>query len=259
MKRRVKPGPPAVHHRQRAADGPIYREIRRYLTRGLAAGEWRSGEAIPSESALAREFGVAIGTVRRAVDELVNERIVVRQQGRGTFVATHAPDHTLFHFFHIAGRDGSRELPTSELVSFERARATPGESVTLELQRGASVFRIRNALKLGGRAVILDDITIPFARFPGLDEHMFAGRDGTIYGLYQARFGINVIRISERISAALPDAGTATMLGMAPSTPSLAIRRVAYTYHDQPVELRMSCVNTADHEYVSDLWKDALR
>src|SRR5687768_15768597 len=127
---------------------PLYREVKSRVTRGLAAGEWKAGEAIPSESRLAERFGVSIGTIRKAIDELVAERILLRHQGRGTFVATHTEDRTLFYFFHIVGKDGSRELPTIELLSFRRAKAAAIEAERLRIARGAAVFRIQNVLKL---------------------------------------------------------------------------------------------------------------
>src|SRR6476620_6908575 len=137
---------------------PLYKEVKTQLTRGLAAGEWKPGAAIPSESRLAERFNVSIGTIRKAIDELVAERILLRQQGRGTFVATHTEDRTLFYFFHIVGKDGSRELPTLELLSFRRGKSTPAEEERLDLERGAAVFRIQNLLHLGGQPVIFDEI-----------------------------------------------------------------------------------------------------
>ncbi len=234
---------------------PLYKEVKIRLTRGLVAGEWKAGEAIPSESRLAARFDVSIGTVRKAIDELVAERILLRQQGRGTFVATHTEDRTLFYFFHIVGKDGARELPVTELLSFREARAGKSEEEHMGLARGAAIFRIQNVLKLGGEPVIFDEISVPVALYPDLDEGAFGGREGTIYGLYQARYGINVVRISERLAAAHPPARAASLLGITTETPALAIKRVAYTYDDTPVEYRVSWVNTERHEYLSDLWK----
>src|SRR5688500_6912010 len=190
---------------------PLYKEVKIRLTRGLATGEWKPGEAIPSETRLAERFNVSIGTIRKAIDELVAERILLRQQGRGTFVATHTEDRTRFYFFHIVGKDGSRELPTTELLSFRRSRATATEEERLQLARGAPTSRIQNLLRLGGRPVIFDEITVPAELFPDLDETVFGGREGTIYGLYQARYGITVIRSSERLSAAHPPARAASL------------------------------------------------
>jgi GntR family transcriptional regulator len=234
---------------------PLYKGVKLRLTQGLMAGEWRPGQALPSESRLAERFGVSLGTVRKAIDELVAEKILVRQQGRGTYVTAHTPDRTLFHFFHIAGRDGRKETPETELLSFSRGRADANEAAGLAIARGDRVLRIRNLLRLSGDPVLIDDIVIPAQAMPGLDEAGFAGREGTIYGLYQARYRINVIRISERLSATLADADSARLLAVAPATPLLRIARVAYTYQDRPVELRHSLVDTTAHEYVSDLVK----
>jgi GntR family transcriptional regulator len=235
---------------------PLYKEVKIRLTRSLAAGDWKPGEAIPSESRLAERFDVSIGTIRKAIDELVAERILLRQQGRGTFVATHTEDRTLFYFFHIVGKDGSRELPVTELLSFRKARASAAEEEALGLARGASTFRIQNLLKLAGRPVVYDEITVPAELFADLDEATFGGRDGTIYGLYQGRYGISVLRISERLSAVHPPARAASLLDITPEAPALVIKRVAYTYGDTPVEYRLSWVNTERHEYLSDLWKN---
>lgn len=236
--------------------GPLYKEVKLRITRGLAAGEWKPGAAIPSEPRLAGRFNVSIGTIRRAIDELVAERILLRQQGRGTFVATHSDDHTLYYFFHIVGKNGSRELPVTELLSFRKGRAEAGEDARLGIPRGGRVLRVENLLKLAGRPVIFDQIVLPAVRFPDLDVRTFGGRPGTIYGLYQAHYGINVIRISERLSAASAPSRVGTVLGLASGVPVLLIKRVAYTYDDTPVEHRVSWVNTGSHEYLSDLWKN---
>lgn len=238
---------------------PLYKEVKIRITRSLVAGEWKPGAAIPSESRLAEQFNVSIGTIRKAIDELVAEKILLRQQGRGTFVATHTEDRTLFYFFHIVGKDGAKELPVTEMLSFRRGKADGEDGARLKIARGARTLRIHNVLKLTGKPVIFDDIVIPSVLFPDLDEETFVKREGTIYGLYQARYGINVIRISERLSAAHPPAPVAALLGIKHSTPALVIKRVAYTYNDTPVEYRVSWVNTENHEYLSDLWKNEAR
>ena len=234
---------------------PLYKEVKRLLTESLAEGEWQPGVALPSEAKLGERYHVSIGTVRKAIDELVAERILVRHQGRGTFVVGHNTQRTLFHFFHIVPAEGAKEQPQIELLSFGRGKADADAAARLSIAAGAAVFRIRNLLRLGGKPVVLDDITLPAARFPRLSEKVFRERDSTIYQLYQEHYGINVVRSAERLSAALADRPSAKLLGVAAGSPLLRIRRVALTYHDIPVELRTSLVNTAGHEYFSDLGK----
>jgi GntR family transcriptional regulator len=230
-------------------DRPLYEEVRAHLTEGIAAGRWKAGEAIPSESELAAHFGVAIGTIRKAVDNLVAQGALVRRQGKGTFVTAHDGRRLMFHFFHIVGADGSKAYPEVRTVSFERGRADAAEAGALAIARDERVVRIRNLLSLGGGPVIVDDLTLPAALFPGLTERIFAARDNTIYHLFQSRYGINVLRTDERLRAVLAGGAAAALLGVAAGSPLLEIRRVALTFRDRPVELRVSLVNTAAHAY----------
>ena len=237
-------------------ESPLYAQVRARLIEAIAAGEWRPGEAIPSEADLARAFGVAIGTIRKAVDALVAERALVRRQGRGTFVTAHEGSRLLFHFFHIVAGDGRKVVPQVSTVGFERDRATREIAAALAIAPHDKVVRIRNVLSLEGRARIVDDITLPAELFPGLTEKVFVARNNTIYNLYQSRFGINVLRTDERLRAVLADEGLAALIGVAPGAPLLEIRRVALTFRDRPVELRISRVDTSEHHYHNTLGKD---
>jgi GntR family transcriptional regulator len=232
---------------------PLYKEVKRLLTQSLQAHEWRPGEALPSETRLAERFRVSIGTIRKAVDEMVAERVLVRQQGRGTFVATHNASRLMFQFFRIVRDDGERQLPEPELIGFEKGRAEAPEARALGILTGDRVIRVRNLLKLAGAPIVLDDIVLAQSRFPDLSEKVFRTRDNTIYSLYQTRYGINVVRAAERLKATLADRATARILAVEPGAPLLRIDRVALTYDDAPVELRRSQVHTANHAYVSDL------
>jgi GntR family transcriptional regulator len=255
---RRRPNPEPVRRRLPAGlttSAPLYKEVRRRLLQAVSDGEWKPADAIPSERRLAERFGVSVGTVRKAIDELSTENVLVRQQGRGTFVAVHNRDRMMFHFFHIVGRDGTKETPVVKLLSFKAARADVREAAGLAIAVGTPVFRIRNTLSLGGRPTIFDSIVIPQALFPGLTPGIFRDRPNTIYHLYQTVFGITVLRSLERLAATLADPAAAALLRVAERTPLLEINRVALTFHDAPVELRRSLVDTSRHEYFSDLAK----
>jgi GntR family transcriptional regulator len=129
------------------------------------------------------------------------------------------------------------------------------EAAKLRIAAGDPVFRVRNLLRLEDRSVALDDLVLAQAQFPDLTEKIFVGRENTIYHLYQSRYGINVLRASERLRATLADAEVAKLLGVRKGAPLLEINRIALSYHGVPVELRRSLVNTQQHEYFSDLGK----
>ena len=235
---------------------PLHVQLKKALKDQILSGSWKTGDLVPAEPELCRDFGVSRTTVRQALAELTHEGLVVRERGRGTFVAGHNARRTLFHFFHIVPADGGKEQPETELLSFERATADADGAQRLHILPGATVFRIKNLLRLRGRPVVLDEITLPAERFPRLSEKVFRERDSTIYQLYQVRYGINIVRSAERLSATLADRPSAKLLGIPAGSPLLRIKRIALTYHNVPVELRTSLVNTAEHEYFSDLGKN---
>ena len=232
---------------------PRYKEIAGQMRDALAAGEWKPGDAISAERVLSKRFGVSIGTVRKAIDELVAANLLIRQQGRGTFVASHNRDRLLFYFFHIAPERGEKHYPEVKLVAFGRGKADRAEAELLNIVAGDPVFRIRNLLHLNGAPVIVDDLTLPAARFAGLTEKQFAHRPSTIYNLYQDAFGLSVVTARERLRATFADPETSQLLGVSKGAPLLSIRRTALSYNDEPVELRRSLVNTAEHEYWADI------
>ena len=235
------------------SQNPLYKEVKRQIMAELVSGEWKPGSAIPAERRLSERFAVSIGTIRKAIDELVGENILIRQQGRGTFVATHNRERLLFYFFHIVGHDSAKEYPVVTLQSFARGKADDDESTALAIKRGDPVFRIRNLLKLSGAPVMIDDIVIGQRRFAGLTEKQFTARPNTIYNLYQDSFGINVVRTQERLRSIVADAAHAKLLQIAARAPLLRIARIAFSYQDVPIESRTSIVNTAGHEYWSEI------
>ena len=236
-----------------AAGMPLYRAVKRALLRAIEDGNCPPGRALPAEVALAAAFDVSVGTLRRATEELVAEHILVRRQGLGTFVATHDADRFLFQFFHVEGSDGVRAAPSVEFISFERERADDEAAQMLRLRAGEPVLVIENRLLLQGKAVIYDRLAISPLLFKGLTEKRFRERPSTIYQLYQAGFGITVVRAVERARAALVDRRTSRILGLAPGSPVIQVRRTALTFGDKPVEYRVSVIDTGRHDYVNQL------
>jgi len=234
-------------------DVPLYKDVKRRLTDALTRGDWKPGAAIPAERRLSERFRISVGTVRKAIDELVAENILIRQQGRGTFVASHNREREVFYFLHVVPQHGPKQYPEVQLQAFARGKADRMTAEALAIEPGDSVIRIRNVLRLDGVQVIVDDIALPALRFAGLTERQFGERRSTIYNLYQEAFGISVVKTRERVRATPADDASAALLAVTPATPLLQIRRVALTYRDAPVEHRVSLVNTERHEYWAEI------
>jgi len=231
----------------------LYQKVKTQLISDIKNGVVPPGGALPSETELAQRFNVSIGTIRRAVDDLVVNHILIRQQGRGTFVGKHDRDHFLYRFFKIEGRDGEREFPHVRMLSFAKARASVKEARMLDILPGAPVFCIDNLLSLQARPAIHDHIVIDAQVFAGLNAKRFSARSGTIYEMYQSDFGITVVDTHERVRAETADAASSQALALPAGTPVLRIERVALTFDQKPAEFRISVVDSRHFDYVSTL------
>ena len=220
------------------------------IERALEAGEWAPGEAIPSELDLAARFGVSQGTVRKAVQALAAENLLVRRQGKGTFVATHTEEKASnFRFLRIRRNDGKPEYPRSRLVDLRRARASAEAARLLALRTGDPVFVLRRILDYAGVPAVLDEIWLPAVLFRDLTLERCAAYPGSMYGFFETEFGVRMLRADERLHAVGADAATAGLLRVAKGTPLLAVERVAYTYGDRPVEVRRGLCTTRHEHY----------
>ena len=233
---------------------PLYLQIKALLMQSLEAGAWKPGEAIPSETELAQRYQVSQGTVRKAVDALATEHIVVRRQGKGTFVATHTEERASnFRFLRIRATDGVDEHPVSRLVDVRRAKAPADIARMLAIRTGESVIVLRRILEYSGEPVVLDEITLPASLFKGLTRTRYESYPGSTYSFFETQFGVRMVCAEERITAIAADPESAGILGVAAQTPLLAVERVAYTYGDRPVEWRRGLCTTKKHHYLNVL------
>jgi GntR family transcriptional regulator len=233
---------------------PLYLQIKALLVAGLDGGEWLPGEAIPSEMALAQRFRVSQGTVRKAIDELAAQSLVIRRQGKGTFVSTHTEEKaSLFRFLRIRRNDGRDEYPASRLVDVRRARASAEVARALELRMGDAVIVLRRVLEYGRQPVVLDEIVLPASLFKGLTKAKAEAYRGSMYSFFETQFGVRMLKAQEKLRAVSADAQSAGILGVRTGDPLLAVERVTLTYGDRPVEWRRGLCTTRHHFYVNEL------
>jgi len=232
---------------------PLYEQIRILLTQSLVAGEWKPGEAIPSEIELAARFRVSQGTVRKAIDALASEHILVRRQGKGTYVASHSEPSYQYRFLRVMPDSGEKLHPHSVLAEVRKGKASAEIARALAIKAGAQVHVIKRVLEFRGRPLIHDEIVLAAARFPGLTVPKLEESKGSMYGFYEAVYGLRMIRAEERIRALGAPAAVAARLRVPPGTPLLCVDRIAFTYGDMPVEWRRGLCLTDGFSYCNEL------
>jgi len=234
------------------AFSPLYQQIKSLILQSLQAGEWRPGDAIPSEQELALRYRVSQGTVRKAIDELAADNLLVRRQGKGTFVATHAEQHIQYRFLRLHPDVGTLdgEGPAERhILDCRRLRGPADINQILGLRAGESVVQVSRVLAFQGVPTILEDLWLPGNPFRSLTLDTLVQHQGPMYALFEAQFGVRMVRAEEKIKAVPASPAVAERLGVTPGFPLLSVERLAYTYNDLPMELRRGLYRTDHHHY----------
>ncbi len=180
--------------------------------------------------------------MRKAVDELAQENHLVRRQGKGTFVATHAEERTQYRFLRLTPDDpGAAGRLRRRLLECRRVRAGAEVAHALGLRVGDAVLQIRRLLLTAeepAQPVVLDEIWLPGTLFKSLSAEKLASWRGPMYGLFEAEFDVRMVRAEERLRAVAASVDEARLLAVAEGTPLLLVERLSYTYGRRPVELR---------------------
>jgi GntR family transcriptional regulator len=228
----------------------LYRHAKDLLVRRIAEGTWQPGQVLPSEFEIAVDLGISQGTVRKALDEMTTENLLVRRQGRGTFVARHDDERILFQFFKLMRDDGERRLPESRTLDVRVVRASPEARERLGLAAGDKVVQIERLRSLSGAACMAEGMVLPHRLFPGLENRDLPDN---LYELYASAFGVTVARASERVKAIAATPRMAKHLKAATGAPLLSIDRLAIGIGGAPVEWRVSICRTEEFHYLCDL------
>ncbi len=257
---RVTPSVGATVNRADAIDAPafspLYQQIKQVLLASLQAGEWRPLQAIPSEIELAKRYGVSQGTVRKAIDELAAENLLVRRQGKGTFVASHDERQVQYRFLRLrpdTGTLSSQGRATRNILHCKRLRAPADMARLLGLNAGDGLLHIRRTLAMAGTPTVLEDIWLSAGKFRGLNAANLQIYEGAMYSLFEKQYGVHMVRAEEELRAVLPTEEQAELLDVTPQTPLLQVERISFSYNDQPVEVRRALNRTDKHHYHNTL------
>ena len=235
---------------------PLYQQIKGLVLQSLQAGEWKPGDLIPSEFELAARYKVSQGTVRKAIDELAKDHLLVRRQGKGTFVATHSEQQVQFRFLKLKpDNPGLAQQGPAErhIIDCTRMRAPAEVAKVLSLRTSDYVYQVRRVLSFDGLPTIFEDIWLPGSTFKGLTADRLSKDTRPMYAMFESDFGIRMVRAQEKLRAVLPSTDICEFLKVSASTPLLRIERKSFTYHDSPMEWRIGTYRTDTRHYLNEL------
>jgi GntR family transcriptional regulator len=233
---------------------PLYQQIKALITQSLEVGEWKPGDMIPSEMELAARYKVSQGTVRKAIDELAADNLLLRRQGKGTFVATHTEPRAQFRFLRLMPDEGDPGYPDSRILECRRVRAPAEIARALDLKPGDPAVTLKRVLSFGGTPCVLDEVWLPGVLFRGLTAERLTESKAPLYSMFESEFGIKMVRADEKIRAIPASTDAAAVLEVPAGTPLLSVDRQTFTYGEKPVEVRRGLYLTTRHHYKNDLY-----
>ncbi|HEY8425541.1 MAG TPA: GntR family transcriptional regulator [Limnochordales bacterium] len=236
---------------------PLYVQLKRALLDLIERGEIRHGQRIPSERQLAQHLGISRMTVRQALVELVQESVLVRRQGRGTFVAERKIEQglvSLTSFSEDMRRRGMR--PGARLLDMEVQEAPPKVEKALGLDGDRRVLVIRRLRLADGIPMALETSHLPIARVPSVPRRRVV--EGSLYEYLQGELGIDLARAHQTLEPVLAGESEARLLGVEPGSPLLLMERTTYDATGEPVEFVRSLYRGDRYKFFVELRRDRL-
>lgn len=228
---------------------PLYQRLRDQLAEQIANNRWRPGEAIPTEAALSSEYCLSTGTVRKAIDMLVADNILERQQGRGTFIRRPQFQSSLFRFFRFQTASGERQVPESRILSMEPMAAPAAVAQMLGLPPGSPVIRLMRLRLLDAQPVLAEEIWLSRIQFHALLEIDMSQQGPLLYPIYEEFCGQVIAYAEETLTADAVDDVNARLLQIPVNSPVVVIERLARNYAGQPLEWRRSRGHASHFRY----------
>jgi GntR family transcriptional regulator len=219
----------------------------------LVSAEWSPGQSIPSEIELAKKYNVSQGTVRKAIDDLAADKILIRRQGKGTYVSTHDEEDIQLRFLRLTEQSGKKERLQNKLISFEREKASNQIAKALGINNSSTLISIKRILTFNNKPLILDFIKVPAVSFRGLTAEKVIEKKGSMYRMYETDFATQMLHADEKIKAVKANKESSSILNISEGTPLLSVERLSYTYDDKPIEWRLGLCVTLNHYYKTEL------
>ena len=234
---------------------PVYFRLQSTIKDKIESGHWKPGDMIPPERIFAEEHKLSIGTVKKAISNLVNEGFLYRIQGKGTFVTgTYLRKDKLRYYRCFSSFDDNEGDMNIKLLEIEKTKPIPAINRLLKLHPKSDLFKISRLMNFSKGPRIFSTSYLPQKQFKDLDTPLFRTKIEKIalYSILEESYGVPTIYNQELIGAEGADNETADHLKIPIGTPLVTIEMLSFTYKDRPYEYRISYCNTSERKLFSE-------
>ena len=219
---------------------PRYQRLADVLRQEISQGARSPGDRVPSENELSEQYGLAPGTARQAVAQLVAEGVLERFHGKGTYVRKPSFDHALLRFFRFRGLNREGSGPQSRILGREIAHLPDAPAEGLQIEAGTPAIHISRLRLFDDSPVLVEEIWLPLALFRPLLELPVEDFGPLLYPLYEDCCDQVIAYADEELTAEAAEQTTAELLGIAPGAPVIVIERLSHGFDDTALEWRRS-------------------
>lgn len=234
---------------------PLYEHVKRRIAEAILLGELTPGTILPGEVAMAADYGVSVGTMRRALADLTADGMLMRRRKTGTVVTGRTPQHSLrffFQYYRLHRADGGLLTSQAEVLSIGSGRASAAEAELFGEAVGEPLLRLERVRRVEGRAVMHSTMSLVKRRIPSFPESA-AKVPQRIYLYLLDAFGIRISAIRENVSAALADERDAERLDIDLPAALMVIDEIAFDQHGQPTIEARHRVVTDHYRYINEI------
>lgn len=222
-------------------------ELAAGLKQRIYTGEWKPGALIPAESDLAVHYGVALGTMRQAIQTLVEEKLLLRHHGRGTMVSKGLTGNTIFRFFRFGAAVISEVMPTARILVKETIATPDGLAQTFE-NRPRKLLLVERCRMIDDKPRLLEKIWVPLPAFAALTRLPGTAWADRLYPMYAQRCNIVILKASDHLHVRPMTANESTMLELKRGSSGLVVQRRSFDIKGHCVEVREALADANEFE-----------
>jgi len=220
---------------------PLYHQLKQVITEDIRKGKYKSGEQLPTEIKLCEKYNVSRITVRKAISDLVEEKVLCKRQGKGTFVRETKMRRELISlgsFSDIATQSGKD--PSSQILSNKIKKSSKDLAKLFKINLNDDVLELKRLLSINGEPFIIETSYYPIIRFPNLENYI----DGnvSVYNILQDHYNTDIYKADKTLDITLSNTEQSSLFNCDPNSVMYLLKKTAYSMDNDIVHISHSMI-----------------